>query len=126
MPLANEIGLVAGTAQMFNNGGAGERAVGFVGVAVEPGLVTLLAGEQNAAARGALGTGNDGIGEAHATGGEFVEVRRADVGVAGGAQTLPVMVVRNDEDQVRTAALLREERGGEQRSELAAREHSYR
>ena len=99
--LADRTGAVTVPAQVPEQGG---QAAG-VGTAqtVVAVVVAVLAGQPAGAARGADRVLGDGVVEAHPLGGEAVQVRRADVGVALVPQHLGVMLIGEQQQNVRAA-----------------------
>ena len=65
-----------------------------------PMAVRVEAAEEAGAARGAQRGGAEGVGEAHALGGEPVDVRRLQKRMAGEAHAVPAQIVGKDEDDV--------------------------
>ena len=98
MPLAGRRSPVAGgLEQLDERQSVGrQRPVKLLGI----GLVRVGAGDDAGPAGAARADRQVGVGEAHATLGQAVEVRRANAGVAGAAEVVPCEVVGDDENNV--------------------------
>ena len=110
VPLAVEAGAVAGFLEDLGEGGEGfvegaEVVLDLVGVHVE-------AGEDGGAAGGAETASDEGVLEVGAAGGEAVEMRRLEPGVAGAAHGVVTVIVTEDEDDVAALRGLGGEGGG--------------
>ncbi len=137
VPLADEGGLVAGRLQQLREGRQRVIRIPLL-VGRHPVHVGVDAGEVAGARRAAERRGDEGAGEAHAAGGQAVEPRGLDPGVAGAAQGVGAMLVGQDEDEVGAgatavgpAAQERQARQGqgaaaEQAQELASRGGRHR
>ena len=123
VPLADDGGLVAGGLEVFGDvwgGGVNLIVEGF-----DAGEVGVEAGEDDAAARGADGIGDEAVGEAGAALGDAVDVRGLVDLAAVGADGVGSVIVGHDEDDV--GALLRglggEGGASEEGEQFTAREH---
>ncbi len=99
MPLADDGRLVAGRLQQLRQRHL--AAVEGVAVVAQPVQVTVLAGQQNGAARRADRVRDEAVREAHAFTGDAIDVRRLDQVAAVGADRALGMIVRHDEQDVR-------------------------
>ena len=125
MPFADEAGLIAvGLEQL------GQRRFGLTQAQVigdHAVLVRILAGEKDRAGRTADRRIGERLAEEDAVGGEAIEVRRADVGIAHAAEGLGAELVRDDDEHIGTARRLGGARAGQQsEGEQRQREAVYR
>ena len=99
-PFAEAAGGVARGAQDFGEGDVGVVEVPVEAVVADGGVPGVEAGNQRAACGGAdVGAGVEAV-EAHALGGELVEVGRTDLSLAVRADMADAEVVGEDEDKV--------------------------
>ena len=110
-PICRTARCVARSLQHVGHGHlVGPQAHFGLAIAADGGVAGVLAGHEAAARRRADGAAGVGLGEAHALGGQAVQVRREDVLLAVAAEVAVAEVVGQDEDDVGARRLSRARR----------------